>query len=179
MNLADEDFFLADDLFGALFDLLDLFRLVGFGDLVLDGLFFSGWPFGAGLFENYFGFDFLGDTLDEETLDLGCFLAGSFAEEVELGAADVALLLDFDFGDGGGLDGENFLDADIITGDPADDEGLQADMTTNGDDQALKNLGPGLIPFLKGLMNTNCVPDRKFDFFPRNRVCHIRHILTD
>ena len=121
-GLADELAFFADDFLRTLLDFLLLHRFVCFGDLVLHWLLFSGRSVFCGLLDDSFGLGALGSSFDEETLDLRRFLADSTSEEVKFGAPDVSLLHYLDFGDGGCLDGKNFLDADVVGGDFSDDK---------------------------------------------------------
>ncbi len=177
--LADELAFLADDLLGTLLDLLFLHWFLGLSDLILDGLFLGNGAFFRRLGDDGFGFDFLGNSLDEEAFDLGGFLTNSATEEVKFGSANVAFFLDFDLGDGRSFNRENLLDTDVIGGDTTNNEGLQASVATNGDNQALKNLSASFVAFGEGLVDTNSVPDSKVDVLPVNLVCHSWGILTD
>lgn len=45
-------------------------------------------------------------------------------------------------------------------------------MTTDGDDQALKNLSSGFVSLGESLIDADCVTDGEIDIFPVNLVCH-------
>lgn len=122
--LADELALFADDFFRALLDLLLFHRFVCLGDLVFYWLFLGGGSVFGGLLDDGFGLGRLSRTFDEETLDLGGFLADSIAEKIKLGATDATFFHDFDLSDGGSFDGKNFLDADVIDGDFSNNKGF-------------------------------------------------------
>ena len=76
-GLADELALFADDFLRTLLDLLLFHGFVCFGDLVLHRLFLGGGSVFGRFFDDGLGLCTLGSSLDEETLDLGCFLADS------------------------------------------------------------------------------------------------------
>src|SRR3989344_3187856 len=88
-------------------------------------------------------------------------------------------VLHFYLGDGGGFNGENLLDTDVVGGDASDDERLQAGVTADGNDQALKDLSAGFVTFCESLVDTYGVADGEIDVFPAKLVCHIRDILAE
>src|SRR5664280_3381918 len=78
---------------------------------------------------------------DAELLDLGG-LPAQITKVVQLGATDVAVRVDLDLGDRGGVHGERTLDAHTET-DLANGEGLLEARALTADDDALEDLDTG------------------------------------